>query len=82
MCDENAHPHSSDAASQFVVVHNGAIENHRELRQILQTARSDGEEGPGGHGRGMTLRTETDTEVVAALALFIWEGSGGKMGFR
>ena len=82
MCDENAHPHSSDAASQFVVVHNGAIENHRELRQILQTARSDGEEGPGGRGRGMTLRTETDTEVVAALALFIWEGSGGKMGFR
>ena len=75
MCDENAHPHSSDAAGQFVVVHNGAIENHRELRQILQTA-SDGE------GRGMTLRTETDTEVIAALALFIWEGSGGKMGFR
>ena len=81
MCDENAHPHSSDAASQFVVVHNGAIENHRELRQILQTA-SDGE-GPGcGPGRGMTLRTDTDTEVIAALALFIWEGSGGKMGFR
>ena len=81
MCDENAHPHSSDAASQFVVVHNGAIENHRELRQILQTARSDGE-GRGHGGRRMTLRTETDTEVVAALALFIWEGSGGKMGFR
>ena len=80
MCDENAHPHSSDAEGQFVVVHNGAIENHRELRQILQTA-SDGEDGPG-RGCGMTLRTETDTEVVAALALFIWEGSGGKMGFR
>ena len=80
MCDENAHPHSSDAASQFVVVHNGAIENHRELRQILQTA-SDGE-GPGRRACGMKLRTDTDTEVVAALALFIWEGSGGKMGFR
>ena len=47
--DANAHPHSSDpdgadaagggdggGRNQFVVVHNGAIENHRELRQLLQ----------------------------------------------
>ena len=30
----------------------------------------------------ITLSTDTDTEVVAALALFIWRGSDGKMGFR
>ena len=73
VCDENAHPQSSDEGNQFVVVHNGTIENHRELRQIIQT--SIGEPR-------IILRTDTDTEVVAALALFIWRGSDGKMGFR
>ena len=28
------------------------------------------------------LRTDTDTEVVAALALFLWRRNEGKIGFR
>jgi glucosamine--fructose-6-phosphate aminotransferase (isomerizing) len=31
----NAHPHSSDEANEFVVVHNGIITNHAELRTWL-----------------------------------------------
>lgn len=31
----NAHPHTSDAAHQFVVVHNGIITNYAALKQFL-----------------------------------------------
>jgi glucosamine--fructose-6-phosphate aminotransferase (isomerizing) len=48
---ENAHPH---AAGPVHVVHNGIIENFRELRAELGAA-------------GVTCETETDTEVVAHL---------------
>ncbi|MEO1776010.1 MAG: glutamine--fructose-6-phosphate transaminase (isomerizing) [Pseudomonadota bacterium] len=47
----NAHPH---AAGPVHVVHNGIIENFRALRSELEAA-------------GITLKTETDTEVVAQL---------------
>src|ERR1700745_1818730 len=47
----NAHPHASD---RVAVVHNGIIENFRELREELQT-------------KGAAFKTETDTEVVAHL---------------
>ena len=47
----NAHPH---AAGPVHVVHNGIIENFRELRAELETD-------------GVTCATETDTEVVAQL---------------
>jgi glucosamine--fructose-6-phosphate aminotransferase (isomerizing) len=47
----NAHPHATD---KVAVVHNGIIENFRELREELQ-------------GKGHTFATETDTEVVAHL---------------
>ena len=47
----NAHPHATD---KVAVVHNGIIENFRELRDELQQ-----------HGAQFT--TETDTEVVAHL---------------
>ena len=49
--EANAHPHSSD---RLAVVHNGIIENFRELREELR-------------GQGYTFTTETDTEVVAHL---------------
>ena len=49
--ETNAHPH---AAGRVAVVHNGIIENHRELRQQLQSA-------------GAQFVTETDTEVIAHL---------------
>jgi glutamine---fructose-6-phosphate transaminase (isomerizing) len=49
--ENNAHPH---AAEGVAVVHNGIIENHRELGKDLKLA-------------GARFATETDTEVVAHL---------------
>lgn len=51
--DANAHPHL-DNAGRVAVVHNGIIENFAALRAELA-------------GRGHTLESETDTEVVAHL---------------
>jgi glutamine---fructose-6-phosphate transaminase (isomerizing) len=51
--EENAHPHR-DCTGQYVVVHNGIIENYLELKQELQR-------------EGHSFVTETDTEVVAHL---------------
>jgi glutamine---fructose-6-phosphate transaminase (isomerizing) len=51
--EENAHPHR-DCTGQYVVVHNGIIENYLELKEKLQK-------------EGHTFVTETDTEVVAHL---------------
>ena len=48
----NAHPHQ---AGPVAVVHNGIIENFRELRTELAA-------------KGYTCQTETDTETVALLA--------------
>ncbi len=47
----NAHPHATD---NVAVVHNGIIENFRELRQALEK-------------QGAIFASETDTEVVAHL---------------
>ena len=49
--ETNAHPHASE---RVAVVHNGIIENFRELRDELI-------------GRGHSFATETDSEVVAHL---------------
>jgi glucosamine--fructose-6-phosphate aminotransferase (isomerizing) len=49
--ENNAHPHASD---RLAVVHNGIIENFRELRDELIA-------------KGHRFATETDTEVVAHL---------------
>ena len=51
--EENAHPHR-DCTGQYVVVHNGIIENYLELKERLQ--REDHK-----------FVTETDTEIVAHL---------------
>ncbi|GLT18561.1 glutamine--fructose-6-phosphate aminotransferase [isomerizing] [Vibrio zhanjiangensis] len=47
----NAHPHMSGDIS---VVHNGIIENHEELRELLKS-------------RGYVFESQTDTEVIAHL---------------
>src|SRR6202161_1038830 len=49
--ENNAHPHATD---NVAVVHNGIIENFRELRQSLQK-------------KGTVFKTETDTEIVLHL---------------
>ncbi len=49
--ENNAHPHATD---NVAVVHNGIIENFRELRQMLEK-------------QGAKFSSETDTEVVAHL---------------
>src|SRR4051812_42455298 len=49
--ETNAHPHATD---RLAVVHNGIIENFRELKAELQA-------------EGAVFETETDTEVVAHL---------------
>src|SRR5882672_803536 len=49
--ETNAHPHAAD---RVAVVHNGIIENFRELRDELEA-------------KGSNFHTETDTEVVAHL---------------
>ena len=51
--EENAHPHR-DCTGQYVVVHNGIIENYLELKEKLQK-------------EGHKFATETDTEIVAHL---------------
>jgi glutamine---fructose-6-phosphate transaminase (isomerizing) len=51
--DLNAHPHV-DCSGSITVIHNGIIENFRELRDGLAS-------------RGHTLRSETDTEAIAHL---------------
>jgi len=51
--DGNAHP-QLDCPGDIAVIHNGIIENHRDLRADLEK-------------RGHTFASETDTEVVAHL---------------
>ncbi|MGW4382343.1 glutamine--fructose-6-phosphate transaminase (isomerizing) [Kitasatospora sp. NPDC004531] len=58
--DANAHPHLDDHR-KVAVVHNGIIENFAALRAELAD-------------RGHTLRSETDTEVVAHLLSEAWAG--------
>jgi len=59
--DENAHPHQ---CGKVTLVHNGIIENYRELMDEY-------------HLKDV-LRSETDTEVVAALLDHYYEGNPGK----
>jgi glucosamine--fructose-6-phosphate aminotransferase (isomerizing) len=55
----NAHPHGT---ARVVVVHNGIIENHAELRTELEAA-------------GQVFSSETDTETVAQLVdLYLKQG--------
>ena len=51
--EDNAHPHR-DCKGDFVVVHNGIVENYLDLKRYLET-------------EGHLFQTETDTEVIAHL---------------
>jgi len=58
--DLNAHPHR-DCTGEITVIHNGIIENFRELRDELEA-------------RGHRLTSETDTEAIAHLVEEAYEG--------
>ena len=60
--EENAHPHR-DCSGSFVVVHNGIIENYKELKGELKAT-------------GHQFKTETDTEVIAHLVEDARKGNG------
>lgn len=51
--EENAHPHS-DCTGRIFAVHNGIIENYKDLKKYLEK-------------RGHIFKSETDTEVVPHL---------------
>jgi glucosamine--fructose-6-phosphate aminotransferase (isomerizing) len=56
----NSHPQLG-GDGEIAVVHNGVIENHRELRRLLEA-------------RGYVFRSETDTEILAHLIASCLEG--------
>ncbi len=58
--DRNAHPHA-DCTGEFVVVHNGIIENYLALKEELIE-------------QGHAFKSETDTEVVAHLLEAVYHG--------
>lgn len=57
--DINSHPHSG---ARVTIVHNGIIENYRELKEFLA-------------GKGVEFLSETDTEVVAQLLNYYYDGN-------
>ena len=59
--DINAHPHT-DMKSGIAIVHNGIIENHDELRTMLQQ-------------KGCVFVSQTDTEVIAHLLSVLYTGN-------
>ena len=58
--DVNSHPQVSESG-RFAVVHNGIIENYMELREFLES-------------EGVTFVSQTDTEVVAQLLEYYYDG--------
>lgn len=56
--DENSHPHGTEKLS---LVHNGIIENYLPLREFLTE-------------NGCTFTTQTDTEAVAKLIDYLYQG--------
>ncbi len=58
--DVNSHPQVS-RSGKIAVVHNGIIENYAELKEFLM-------------GQGVPFTSETDTEVVAQLIEYFYEG--------
>ena len=63
--DENAHPHLADD-DKLAVIHNGIIENFSALREELLAD-------------GVVFRSETDTEVAAALLGREYRNNGGDL---
>ncbi|MFN3947210.1 MAG: glutamine--fructose-6-phosphate transaminase (isomerizing) [Aquificaceae bacterium] len=60
VCELNAHPHK-DNKGEFAVVHNGIIENYRELKEELEK-------------QGVEYRSQTDTEAIVHLIALNYDG--------
>ncbi|MEN3034394.1 MAG: glutamine--fructose-6-phosphate transaminase (isomerizing) [Aquificaceae bacterium] len=60
VCELNAHPHS-DSKGNFAVVHNGIVENYRQLKDWLTS-------------QGIEYRSQTDTEAIAHLIALNYRG--------
>ena len=58
--DVNSHPQVSQSG-RIAVVHNGIIENYAKLKEFLES-------------KGVTFASETDTEVVAQLLEYYYDG--------
>lgn len=58
--DTNSHPHVSHSG-KIAVVHNGIIENYAQLKSFLQA-------------KGVPFASETDSEVVAQLVEYFYDG--------
>ncbi len=68
----NSHPQRSDENNEFVCVHNGIINNYKELKAFLIS-------------KGYKFESETDTEVVVKLIKYIYEKHrqrGEKLSFQ
>lgn len=59
--DVNAHPHTNSNGN-IAVIHNGIIENFMQIKEWLIAE------------RGITFRSETDSEVIAHLIDYYYEG--------
>ena len=66
--DINAHPHL-DKTGKIALVHNGIIENHDSIKKILI-------------GRGVSFKSETDSEVLVQLISELYYESEGDLDFK
>ncbi|MCK8059491.1 MULTISPECIES: glutamine--fructose-6-phosphate transaminase (isomerizing) [unclassified Fusibacter] len=60
--DLNAHPHTN-VAGDIAVIHNGIIENYSQIKEWLIAE------------KGIVFQSETDTEVIAHLIDYYYEGN-------
>ncbi len=58
--DINSHPHVG-SKNKIAVVHNGIIENYRQIKEYLER-------------KGITFASQTDSEVIAQLAEYYYNG--------
>lgn len=68
----NSHPQRSDDNNEFVVVHNGIVNNYKDLKQFLIK-------------KGYKFESETDTETVVKLIKYVYDkhkASGEKLTFQ